>query len=293
MKQLKKEGTLKIHLLIVVMVMGFWSCNKKNLPIAYSSKESKNREIYLLDVENGTKTKITSYEGADGYPSWSPDRKQIAFYAKYDRNKTWSIHTMNSDGTNRKRLTHEKNRWDSAPTWSPDGKKIVFAREYKDSVGMWHEEIWMMNSDGSEQQQIKQLEGIAPSFLEDGRILYHSKSPNSEICIANSDGSNIITLTNNEVDDWQPKVSPDGKEIAFISKRDGNQEVYVMNMDGSNQKRLTFNKVDDWTPSWSPDGSQLIFSSETDKFFDIYMMDKDGSNLKRIVEKGSQPSWFK
>lgn len=192
-----------------------------------------------------------------------------------------------------KRLTHEKNKWDSAPTWSPDGKRIAFAREYRDPEGVWQEEIWIMNSDGSKQAQIQPLSGGRPYFMQDGRILFHSKTETSKICITNSDGSNIITLTNNTAEDWEPKVSPDGKQITFISDRDGNKEIYVMNIDGSNQKRLTFNTIADWGPSWSPDGAKLIFSSDTDEYFDIYMMNKDGSSIKKIIDNGSQASWLK
>ena len=287
----KRCSFFKVYLLIV-MLMILSSCGKNTYPIAYSSSDSGNREIYLTDAEAITKIKITDYAGADGYPDWSPDGKRIAFYAKYDDGYTWSMHTMNSDGSDRKRLTFEKNKWDSSPTWSPDGKKIAFAREYEDSEGNWQEEIWMMNSDGSEQTQLKTLSGRAPCFMNDGRILFHSKSPDSEICIANSDGTNIITLTNNTAVDWSPKISPDGKQIAFISDRDGNQEIYVMDIDGSNQNRLTFNDVADWDPCWSADGSKLIFSSDTGEYLDLFMMNKDGSELRKFIVNGSQPSWF-
>lgn len=290
--QLKKGSVLKIHSLIVSLLFLF-SCSNKSYTIAYSSKEADVREIYLIDTEGKSKIKITNHV-SDGYPSGSPDGKRIAFYAKYDGRKTWSIHTINIDGTNWKRLTHAKNKWDSSPTWSHDGKKIAFAREYRDTEETWKEEIWIMNSDGSSQTQLTLLNGGGPYFMPDGRILFHSKSQFSEICIADNDGNNIIKLTNNNAEDWYPKISPNGKHIAFMSDRDGNLEIYVMNRDGSNQKRLTFNDVNDWNPSWSPDGSKLIFASEnTEGYFHIYMMNTDGSSVKKIIENGSQPSWLK
>ena len=119
------------------------------------------------------------------------------------------------------------------------------------------------------------------------------KNKKSEISIAEIDGTNIIQLTDNEAEEWHPEVSPDGKQIAFMSDRDGNYEIYIMNMDGSNQKRLTNNDVDDWYPSWSPDGSQLMFSSKTDGINNIYVMNKDGSSVKKIIANGSQAAWLK
>lgn len=264
----KKSVSLKL-LVYTLSLMFFLSCGKESkstsYTIAYTSSESGKGEIYLTNIEGSSKVKITNPpKSGGGYLARSPDGKRIAFYAKYDNNKTWSIHTINSDGTNWKRITHAEAKWDSSPTWSPDGKKIVFAREYKDSTNLVKDEIWIMNSDGSEQTQIKSLNGGGPCFTPDGRIVFYSvsKDKKSEISIANIDGSNLIQLTYNDAEDWHPEVSPNSKQIAFVSKRDGNQEIYSMNIDGSNQKRLTSSDVDDSHPSWSPDGLPTNLSIE-------------------------------
>ena len=264
-------------------------------PIAYTSLASNNKDIYITNPTGKSKIKLTNFAGGNGYSAWSPDGKRIAFYAKYDNKRTWSIHTINVDGTNRKRLTHANGKWDSSPAWSPDGKKIVFARTYRDANKVVQHQIWMMNTDGSAQTQIKSLSGGGPCFTPDGRIVFHSEYPGkkSNISIADIDGDNLTHLTHTEAEEWQPEVSPDGKQIAFTSKRDGNFEIYVMDIDGSNQKRLTFNKFRDSMPSWSPDGTQLIFTSRRDDIIDIYMMRQDGSSIKKIIPQGGQPAWFK
>ena len=77
----------------------------------------------------------------------------------------------------------------------------------------------------------------------------------------NADGSSQTRLTKNPVRRWQPVWSPDGRQIAFVSQRDGNYEIYVMNADGSNQTSLTQNPVSDEQPVWSPDGRQIAFVS--------------------------------
>ena len=261
--------------------------------IGYSSIESGNVEIYQRNDEGKSTIKSTNKKG--GYLAWSPDGKKFAFYHKYDDKKTWSIHTMNSDGSNRKRLTHEKNKWDNSPTWSPDGKKIVFSRAYRDTDKNWQKELWIMNSDGSEQAQLKSLYGGGPYFTSDNKIIFHSvfKDKKNEISIADIDGKNIVHLTDNDAEDWHPEVSPDGKKIAFMSNRDGNHEIYVMNIDGSNQKRLTNNNFDDWYPSWSPDGSQIIFSSLRNEKKSIYIMNADGSSVRNLIPNATSPAWLK
>jgi len=283
-----------IPLLLSLMIMSSGSEAKSNsYIIAYSAQETGHVEIYQRNTDSKSTIKSTNEKG--GYIASSPDGKYFAFYAKYDERKTWSIHTMNSDGSERKRLTHEKNKWDNSPTWSPDGRKIAFSREYKNPDKVWQQEIWIMNSDGSELTQIKSLKGGGPYFTPDGRIAFHSEfeDKKSEISIADIDGNNIIQLTDNDAKEEHPEVSPDGNHIAFMSDRDGNFEIYVMNIDGSNQKRLTNNDVGDWYPSWSPDGSQLTFSSTKGGVKSIYMMNKDGSSVKKIIKNGSGAAWLK
>jgi TolB protein len=72
-----------------------------------------------------------------------------------------------------------------------------------------------------------------------------------------ADGSNVQKLTNITLPKFRsicskPRWSPNGKQIAFVSERDGNFEIYVMNADGGNVRRLTNNPGVDFYPSWCP-----------------------------------------
>ena len=117
--------------------------------------------IFSLDLDNPPywyPYRITS--GDDGLPAWSPNGKQIAFVRK--ENNNIDIYTINSDGSNLKRLT-ERPATDRGPSWSPDGQWIAFT---SDEGGTWG--IWIMRSDGTQKQRIVDFgwssEGYGISF---------------------------------------------------------------------------------------------------------------------------------
>src|SRR6266849_1418760 len=58
--------------------------------------------------------------------------------------------------------------------------------------------------------------------------------------------------------DSQPRYSPDGKQIVFLSDRDGSENVWIANADGSNAKKLTKDKEAIFSsPVWTPDGQYV------------------------------------
>ncbi len=259
--------------------------------IIYSSNESGNFEIYLADIEGENKLQLTDYELRDGYVSCSPDGKKIAFYAYYDNGNTWSIHTMNIDGTSRKRLTSKKEVWDASPSWSPDGQTIAFSRKEENDY-----KVMLMNSDGTNIRELDLPFAVNPKFTKDNTIIYTSHwKAHGEIFISDTTGNNIRQLTFNKFEDGSPELSPNGTKIVFYSTRDGNSEIYTMDSDGSNQVRLTRNNFEDWSPNWSADGTKIIFTAYKDKRFEIFTMDSDGSDLKNITNTDwseTGPCWL-
>ena len=91
-------------------------------------------------------------------------------------------------------------------------------------------------------------------------VFVSDRDGNAEIYACNTDGSNIIRLTNNAGVDEQPAWSPDGSHIAFVSDRTGHPEIYIMNADGSNVVRRTFLETYIQSPTWSPDGARIAYS---------------------------------
>jgi len=107
-----------------------------------------------------------------------------------------------------------------------------------------------------------------------------------DIFIINSNGTQVIRLTQHPSSDFDPVWSPDGRRIAFTSDRDGLREIYVMEPDGSSVTRLTNGGGE--AAAWSPDGHKILFTSMRSGNAELYTMNADGTSVVRLTsEPGS------
>ena len=103
-----------------------------------------------------------------------------------------------------------------------------------------------------------------------------ARDGNSEIYVANGDGSSPVNLTANAAADTQPAFAPDDSRIAFVSNRDGDNEIYSIKVDGTGLLKLTDNSADDVDPVWAPNGDYLTYSSNRDGDYEIFAARSDG-----------------
>ncbi len=117
------------------------------------------------------------------------------------------------------------------------------------------------------------------------RIVFNTnRDGNLEIYLMDPDGTDLINLTQNAADDFQPTWSPDGSRIAFASDRSGNVEIYAMNADGTGLVRLTDWSGWDLFPSWS--GNKIAFERDLGGppyFMDIFVMNEDGTDAVNVT----------
>lgn len=82
---------------------------------------------------------------------------------------------------------------------------------------------------------------------------------------------------------FTPRISPDGRLVAFSQQRAGvGRDLYVLSLEtGGPPRRLTDDEALDLQPTWFPDGKRLLFSSDRTGVFNLYEIGLDGSGLVR------------
>jgi len=79
----------------------------------------------------------------------------------------------------------------------------------------------------------------------------------------------LYRITNGTWDDITPAISPDGKYIAFASRRNGYFDIYTLNLADGTTTRITDSLAYDASPSWSPDGQWLVYETYENENLDI------------------------
>lgn len=101
-----------------------------------------------------------------------------------------------------------------------------------------------------------------PALSPDGKMLAFDHL--GDIWVVPSTGGVARPLTQNAAKDVSPKFSPDGKEIAFVSDRDGAAQVYVMPATGGTPKQITFHTSGYVLHEWAPDNDHVLVSTMRD-----------------------------
>src|SRR5215470_1039728 len=93
--------------------------------------------------------------------------------------------------------------------------------------------------------------------------------------------------------DSQPKFSPDGKWIAFLSDREGSENVWIMHPDGTEPKQISKDeKAEFASPNWTPDG-QYILASKAGfgiNTFEIWMYHVQGGSGVQVTKAKPAPT---
>jgi TolB protein len=105
-----------------------------------------------------------------------------------------------------------------------------------------------------------------------------------------------IQITDNDMVDFEPDWSPDGRFLAFTSCTGTDCDVHIIDADGTNDRNITNNEgqADRW-PAWSPDGRFIVYSSQNmDGTSSISIIRTDGTHRRMLVDdtfSNQEPNW--
>lgn len=173
-----------------------------------------------------------------------------------------------------------------AIAWSPNGKEFIFAtnRTYEASEGGFY--LWRVGVDG---KGIKQLtfpgkdgkgkfvpyEDNNPQWSPDGKLIAFDsnrgerrtddKSELTQVFVCDADGQNTRQLSSGQgwCDNEQPAWSPDGKQLAWVTDRNGGTDIMLADANGRELRYLavTHNLAETY-PCWTSDGAYIVFTAK-------------------------------
>lgn len=241
----------------------------------------------------------------DGYPSFSPDGRQIAFVRSRTTYKN-DIYIVPVSGGEPRRLTF-LNTGIFSPVWTPDGRKIIFSlgglianlNDISASDGShWITGLYAVPLSGGhpERLPLPQMNVSDPELSRAGdKMVYQRNIINMSIWklpIQNAGGSPTKFIASTSMD-YNPEFSPDGRRIVFNSLRDGREALWSCDADGGNPIRLVSLQLGG-SAAWSPDSTRIAYDDRASGRGQIYLIglrDHDTQQITHGDFDSVTPAW--
>jgi TolB protein len=263
-----------------------------NSQIAYvaatGTAKSRVFQVVVADADgNGPVTVATSREPLMS-PSWSPDRRQLA-YVGFERGRSAIyIHTL---ATGELRKFVAERGINGAPAWSPDGRQLALTLSYERNP-----DIYVMDVASGAKRQITQHFAIdtEPTWSPDGRqIAFTSdRGGQPQIYLAPSSGGDAKRVTFEGKQNLRPRFAPDGKSLALVNVDETGYRIGLLELATRTLRILSAGPLDE-SPSFAPNGAVVIYAAQGRQGAELATVTVDGRIRQRLSQPGDvrEPAW--
>lgn len=231
--------------------------------IVFTSMESGNRDIWLMDGEGKNRSQLTFDKASDEYPSISKDGKIVFVSTRAGTPHVWQ---MNSDGAGLSQLT--KKGGETFPSITPDGKTVIFS-----SPGEVGNILWKITTENGAEavrltNQLTRWSAVSP----DGKtVACLSRKPEIdkpiELSIVSIEDGKFLKTFSLPGGVASPTIVPtirwtqDGKSVGYVATTNGVSNLWRQAIDGGEPQKITnFSAERIFSFDWSADGKQIIYA---------------------------------
>lgn len=253
--------------------------------VLYESTRTGTGDIFVYPVD-GEPRQLTRDVRNDNQPAWSPDGRWVAF--RSDRGRQTDVWIVPAAGGTELRVTDDAVE-EADIQWIPGTTRLAFTRG-NTARGLWTRSV----TDGTEQRLTPDSIRIGGWDLSPDRThaVYQVQRGGgvTDLAIVAVAGGTSRTIVSGGAEHWQPRWSPDGSRVSFLSNRSGNVDVWVVDTAGGDPHQVTDWPTDEWNGGqWTADGSGVyaISPREADPLADLWLVPLDGSGPRRLTTVGT------